>query len=720
MIPDNPKRLSESVAAATGDRSRSAETNRVLQLDGTNSFVELPANLLPGARELTFEAWLKWDAFGRYPPAFVLADRSRALVLVIGDLRNEAFGIVSEGAPILPSFVTPPGPLELHQWRHLAGVVSTNGLRLYLNGSLVMTNAYTERLFTNGPVQQAFLGSGQSDQIDFFRGEMDEVRLWRTARTPEQIRENIGRRLSGSEEGLIGLWNFDDPANPGRDASPGAHHGKFMGQASVTNAAPPVIVSGRFTDVSGKPLTNASVEIHQAGQPDRRVPANAAGEYAFTMASATCCDLFVNTGELSAYRLGWQASGESSQRLDWVLTGAGASAPAVGSRRGNETPSSIPQSNQSLVASPVTNRVLSLDGTNSYVELPDDAFTNLTTATIEGWVNWVSFNRGSRFFDFAVAGQTFSVQNRGRSPDLWLERDQADGSDFVQLPGVLSTGRWTHVAAVVGPETLKLFLDGLQVTTNIVRSSGSFAGVEKRNYLGRSNWRIAAARANMAVDEDFRGQMDEIRVWQGERTVGQIRENMGNHLTGHEPGLVGLWNFDDPANPGRDASPGGNHGKLMGQASVTNATLPVIVSGRITDVSGNPLAGASVEVRRLNGTEYRFTANNAGEYAFAMAPADRCDLFVNTGELSAYRLGFQPIGEPPHRLDWVLTETGVASSSRREESPTSNSALRTPSSALNQSLLTSAATSLGAGTVVAVVLTDERGDFAFTNVPPGA
>ena len=43
-----------------------------------------------------------------------------------------------------------------------------------------------------------------------------------------------------------------------------------------------------------------------------------------------------------------------------------------------------------------------------------------------------------------------------------------------------------------------------------------------------------------------------------------------------------------------------------------------------------------------------------------MTAAARCDLFATDGERSAYRLGFQPSGEPRQRLDWVLTEAGAA------------------------------------------------------------
>ena len=50
-----------------------------------------------------------------------------------------------------------------------------------------------------------------------------------------------------------------------------------------------------------------------------------------------------------------------------------------------------------------TNHVLSLDGDNSYVELPSNIFAHLTEATVEGRVKWQALRFWSRFFDFGEA-----------------------------------------------------------------------------------------------------------------------------------------------------------------------------------------------------------------------------------------------------------------------------------------------------------------------------
>src|SRR5881296_1985690 len=95
--------------------------------------------------------------------------------------------------------------------------------------------------------------------------------------------------------------------------------------------------------------------------------------------------------------------------------------------------------------SPAASRVLELDGTNSFVELPADAFTNLDEVTVEGWVKWESFGSMSRFFDFTLAGYEFNVMNRATDPALFVETLRGNDRAAMLVPGVLSLGRWTHI-----------------------------------------------------------------------------------------------------------------------------------------------------------------------------------------------------------------------------------------------------------------------------------
>ncbi|MFF3556193.1 LamG-like jellyroll fold domain-containing protein [Streptomyces tsukubensis] len=44
---------------------------------------------------------------------------------------------------------------------------------------------------------------------DFFSGVLEEVRLWRIARSPEQILDSLFTRLKGDKQDLLGYWPFD-------------------------------------------------------------------------------------------------------------------------------------------------------------------------------------------------------------------------------------------------------------------------------------------------------------------------------------------------------------------------------------------------------------------------------------------------------------------------------------------------------------------------------
>ncbi|MEV7939576.1 LamG-like jellyroll fold domain-containing protein [Kitasatospora sp. NPDC088264] len=92
--------------------------------------------------------------------------------------------------------------------------------RLYRNGIALATDPvdaaapdspthYGERQFTLGA---RLAGTTVTDALD---GTLEEVRVWRTARTAEQISDNLFTRLKGDKEDLIGYWPFDRDSTSG-------------------------------------------------------------------------------------------------------------------------------------------------------------------------------------------------------------------------------------------------------------------------------------------------------------------------------------------------------------------------------------------------------------------------------------------------------------------------------------------------------------------------
>jgi len=209
------------------------------------------------------------------------------------------------------------------------------------------------------------------------------------------------------------------------------------------------------------------------------------------------------------------------------------------------------------------NRALELDGNGSYVELPPNIFTSLTEATVEVWAKWNSFRSYSRLFDFGAVYQSMNVFNHANTPDLrfnlYPQYAQKDPSLLyhIRVNGLLVPNEWIHLAAISGPGGMKLYVNGELVGSHTNAASFADIKVSHTNLFGRGTTRNPN-------DQDFHGQMDEIRVWDHRRTEAQIRENMHKQLTGKEAGLFGLWNFDDGT--ARDSSAQANHGKLFGNA----------------------------------------------------------------------------------------------------------------------------------------------------------
>jgi hypothetical protein len=67
------------------------------------------------------------------------------------------------------------------------------------------------------------IGSGQTTD-DGFTGKMDELRIWKVARSAQQIADNYKFILKGDEPGLVAYYHFDDGTGAAPKDASSAHH----------------------------------------------------------------------------------------------------------------------------------------------------------------------------------------------------------------------------------------------------------------------------------------------------------------------------------------------------------------------------------------------------------------------------------------------------------------------------------------------------------------
>ncbi|WP_224240445.1 LamG domain-containing protein [Hyalangium gracile] len=114
------------------------------------------------------------------------------------------------------------------QWVHLAGVYDGSRWILYRNGNEVASNP--ERVGVIDVKAPWAIGARGGGQERFFDGDIGAVRLWRVARGPEQIREDMRGEPKRDAEGLLGSWSLSEGRGTiAGDRGPGQSHGVLRG-----------------------------------------------------------------------------------------------------------------------------------------------------------------------------------------------------------------------------------------------------------------------------------------------------------------------------------------------------------------------------------------------------------------------------------------------------------------------------------------------------------
>ena len=761
--------------------SQTASLNRVLQLDGTNSFVELPPNIFDTLTQATVEGWIKWDRARANERLFDFGDRNAEIYVRADGTQVNALVAARDGTR---HRIEVAGILHTNEWCHLALVTGPGGAKLFFNGTLVGTNAYAGS-FASLVGRKNVLGkSNFSSSEATTAAQMDEVRVWDHARTAEQIRENLFKTLSGTEPGLVGYWNFDDGTAKDRTAL--HRDGALLGTPQFVEATRPDAAtlrrvevawfSGKITDTNGAVITNLDVAVREGTRRIGSLRTDSAGEFRVNVVpGANPLQFTAVRGDRGGGHAEVRVSAGDVRRLDFALQPtwlAGRVLDAEGRpRRGVQVDLARAGDEQALtnsitgsrgefrfnaplpgqyllraladddlvplgegapltvtwgtiqtnlefkvaeadrgpeVVAPGFGRVLHCSGTDTFVELPGNIFTNLDEATIEAWVRWESASGSAHAWDFGGSGHhTYLRQNSG--PTLLYRIDDAAGVKYqLEIAGIPFNGQWGHIAAVTGREGIRIYFNGTLVGTNDY--TGSLSA------LGRTNYYFG--RSDSTAQDAFRGDLDDVRIWRGVRTAEQIRQNMFKSLTGQEPGLVGNWNFDDPANPGRDLSPGRHDGKLVGSAEIIETDLPqpawlrrvetTTLAGRVTDPKGRMAADARVSIYQDGARVAEVRTGLSGEYALTFVANRRpYELRVMKGDLGYAQTNLEFFAMQTNSWDFALAETTLSGQLYAADGQ--------GQAGVKIELLRGSG-----GTVAATTLTDADGNFRFKIPAPDA
>ena len=275
-------------------------------------------------------------------------------------------------------------------------------------------------------------------------------------------------------------------------------------------------------------------------------------------------------------------------------------------------------------ASPdLPNRTLSLKGAGDYVELPSGILGPLTETTVEFWVKWDELVYYGQPIGFGESNQmnVFGFNNHTEKRTLQFFFYHQHQIELMQLPSFAQIGAWIHFALSAGPDGTRLICNGIVMRESDFSEGVSTIRNDTANYLGRSQW---------DGNDDFKGELDEVRVWDRVLSIQEIRKNLFSKLSGKEPGLVAYWNFD--SGTAIDSTAASRDAVLMGNAaciasaipkSTADITLPTVINGRVEDTFGNPLPGATVRIYSGNRFFREAVTDSTGFYTFRLI--DECE-----------------------------------------------------------------------------------------------
>lgn len=543
----------------------SAQPATHLNFDGSNDFVNLGtpvSTALNGATALTLEAWINPSALNGWNN--IITDYDGAYHKFLLRVRNNNnIQFVLNG-----TFLNSPFTVPLNTWTHIAAVYDGANMYVYANGVLIASQAASVSLPATS--NQVNVGARIGANTENFTGNIDDVRVWSSVRSAEQISGSMNCELQGTESGLIAYYKFNqgvDQANNSVETTLTATTGP---NGTLTNFA----LNGTTSNwLAGSPVATGSI-----------VP---------SVATVTTPVVYTQGATASSLTA---MTGTNGTGLMWYTTSTGGTgsttAPTPSTASVGSNSYWVSSTNANGCESARTEIVvtvfqaathLDFDGVDDLVNCGTSlnaVLDPLNTITVEAWVR-PSTNTGLGVIvgNYANSNQSsmqFLLRRENSNYGFWIQGTGTFKNVTATNSVVLNT--WQHIVGVWNGSDLKIYVDGVLAATATGINDSSFATTTNTMIIGNNQF--------SGNPEEFTGGIDEVRIWNFARTIEEINGSKNCELQGSQSGLIAYYNF----NQGNDAE---NNTTVTTLNAVTgpNGTL---TNFTLNGATSNWLAGSPV------------------------------------------------------------------------------------------------------------------------------
>ena len=512
-----------------------------LSFDGTNDFVSVNDNTVGnfGTSNFTVEFWLKTNSVnttGLVNKRAVCGHTSFwNIYLGSGKINCE---VDQDANATNYKAITGNKIVNDNHWHHIAFVRNGVSISMYIDGNLESSanGAGVANISNTGKIQ---IGNNCSS---YFNGSIDELRIWNLAKTQTEIQLNMKTTVSTSSSNLISYYNFDQ----GLAGSLNTGSTDLTDQTSAGK-------NGTLNYFTLNGVSSNWIESYAMVAPELGVSTNitSTGFTAnWTAPTIGIVDTYyVDLSTISNFSsvVAGSPFKVAGNLLTKTITGLHSNFNYYLRVRADKN-SVSGQGNYSDVKNVKTNstltppgNALSFDGVDDYIVIPASTGINNQFATnritLEGWFKIKSLPAAGS----APAFISESYLGDGNIKfGVWLESNLVVAGCFVNntwyrtyATSPITLNRWTHLAATYDQSQIKLYVNGV-----LVSSINATIALPP----GTEEWRIGR-RWDLANYLD--GTFDEIKIYNEALSQLQVNHDMMDSAVSLPANLVAYYNFDE-------------------------------------------------------------------------------------------------------------------------------------------------------------------------------